>query len=145
MERQVWMRDQGGCNAGARRVQGGCNACVSITEGFAYACRMDTEIIVKRLEQIILEVVPDAATVLKYGGTLYTLAPEEKEGQFCGVFPYAKHVQLSFTRGDRLDDPAGLLDGGGKYRRHMNFADVADIPIGDVKAFVKQAVRSDRS
>ena len=103
---------------------------------------MDTDAIVKRLERIILDAVPDATPIAKYGGTLYTLAPDEKEGQFCGVFPYAKHVQLSFSRGDRLDDPGGMLDGGGKYRRHINFADAADIPERDVKAFLKQAVRS---
>lgn len=95
--------------------------------------------IVERLDRIIRDVVPGVTAVPKYGGTLYTLAPDEKEGQFCGIFPYAEHVQLSFSRGARLDDPGGMLAGGGKHRRHMNFADVADIPEGDVRRFVEQA------
>jgi len=104
---------------------------------------MDTEAIVERLDRLIREAVPGVSTVPKYGGTLYTLAPDEKEGQFCGVFPYAKHVRLSFTRGDRLRDPGGMLDGGGKFRRHLNIADAADIPDGDVRRFVEQASRAD--
>jgi len=51
-------------------------------------------------------------------------------GEICGIFPYTRHVQLSFSRGDRFDDPAGPLDGTGKYRRHMNVAVAADIPEG---------------
>lgn len=103
---------------------------------------MTLDAIVARLDRIIRDVEPNVTAVPKYGGTLYTLAPDEKEGQFCGVFPYANHVQLSFSRGDRLDDPGGMLAGGGKYRRHMNFADVADIPEGDVRRFVEQASRT---
>jgi len=98
--------------------------------------------VVARLDALIREVVPTVSTVPKYGGMLYTLAPDEKEGQFCGIFPYDEHVQLSFTRGDRLDDPGGMLDGGGKYRRHLDFADEAHIPEGDVKRFVEQASRA---
>ena len=103
---------------------------------------MSIEAIVERLERIVRDVVPEATAVAKYGGTLYTLRPDEKEGQFCGVFPYAKHAQLSFSRGNLLDDPGGMLDGGGKYRRHLNVADVADIPEGDVRRFVEQASRT---
>lgn len=102
---------------------------------------MNAKDIADRLDRIIRDVVPDATAVLKYGGTLYTLVPDEKEGQFCGVFPYTKHVQLSFARGDRLNDPGGMLDGGGKFRRHMNFADESDIPEDDVRDFVEQAIR----
>lgn len=101
---------------------------------------MNADEIVARLDRIILEVVPDATRVSKYGGTLYTLAPDEKEGQFCGVFAYAKHVQLSFSRGDRLDDAAGMLAGTGKYRpRHLNFADASHVPEAQVRAFVLRA------
>jgi len=44
-------------------------------------------------EEFIRRVVPASQTVSKYGGTLLTLKPEEKEGQFCGVFIYKEHVQ----------------------------------------------------
>ena len=61
--------------------------------------------LIERLDSLVMSAAPKAATVTKYGGTLYTLKPDEKEGQFCGVFPYKKHVQLSFALGVDLDDP----------------------------------------
>ncbi|MEM9701907.1 MAG: DUF1801 domain-containing protein [Planctomycetota bacterium] len=88
--------------------------------------------IVADLDRLIREVVPGVSTVEKYGGTLYTLKPEEKEGQFCGVFEMKAHVHLAFSRGAELSDPDGLLLGAGKYRRHINYhsADALDpVPI----------------
>jgi len=38
------------------------------------------------LEELIQATIPKSTRVSKYGGTLFTLKPEEKEGQFCGVF-----------------------------------------------------------
>jgi hypothetical protein len=52
--------------------------------------------IIKGLDRIIRECVPDAVRVSKYGGTLYTLHPDQKDGQFCGIFAYKDHVQFSF-------------------------------------------------
>ncbi len=63
----------------------------------------------------------EAHKVCKYGGTLFTLYPEKKEAQFCGVFIRKNHVQLSFSQGARLSDSMSLLSGSGKYRRHINF------------------------
>ncbi len=50
------------------------------------------------LNSLVLAAVPKATKVAKCGGTLYTLKPDEKEGQSCGVFPYKAHVQLSFAQ-----------------------------------------------
>lgn len=47
------------------------------------------------LEPLVMAAVPGSIKVPNYGGTLYTLKPDEKEGQFCGVFAYNAHVQLS--------------------------------------------------
>ena len=73
------------------------------------------------LESLILSCVPGAHKVSKYGGTLFTLFPEEKEAQFCGVFIRKNHVQLSFSQGAKLKDSKSVLSGSGKYRRHINF------------------------
>ena len=100
--------------------------------------------IVAHLDALIRCEVPDVVTVTKYGGTLYTRRPDEKEGQFCGVFPYAKHAQLSFSKGSRLDDPGGLLDGSGKHRRHVNFADVTHIDDADLRALIRQSAELTR-
>ena len=63
------------------------------------------------LNDVILKAAPKSQIVEKYGGVLYTLNPDEKEGQFCGVFAYKNHVQLAIGFGPELDDPGNLLQG----------------------------------
>ncbi len=91
------------------------------------------------IEGFIQEVVPEAETVQKYGGTLFTLLPEEKEGQFCGVFIHKKHVQISFSKGASLKDPDALLLGSGKLRRHVNITSSAELERGKLKKLLLQA------
>ena len=93
----------------------------------------------EKLNDLILQVVPAAKTVSKYGGILYTLKPEEKEGQFCGVFKYENHVQLSFSNGNILTDDNGLLIGTGKYRRHINFKHNDIINEAPIAALIKES------
>jgi hypothetical protein len=98
---------------------------------------IEQEAIVKRLDRIVQSCAPQVVRVSKYGGTLYTLWPKQKEGQFCGVFVFKDHVQLAFSHGTALDDPGGLLTGTGKLRRHINFASsdaVAEDAVGAVVA-----------
>ena len=45
----------------------------------------------KQLIDLVAAAVPDAQSSAKYGGIIFTLKPEEKEGQLCGVFPYQSH------------------------------------------------------
>ncbi len=87
----------------------------------------ELEALAEELHNLILRDVPTSSTVAKYGGILYTLNPTEKEGQFCGVFVYKSHVQLSFSAGSFLDDPLRILSGSGKLRRHINFKRSEDI------------------
>lgn len=102
---------------------------------------VEQDAIIARLDQNIRDAVPNTTTVPKYGGTLYTLKPEEKEGQFCGIFPYKDHVQLAFSNGTALQDPKNLLTGTGKFRRHINFSDVQDIDPESIAVLVKDAAR----
>ncbi|TWU35621.1 hypothetical protein Q31b_50560 [Novipirellula aureliae] len=93
------------------------------------------------LDSLVKASLPKATKVAKYGGTLYTLKPDEREGQFCGVFPYKAHVQLSFAQGALLDDPDGLLEGGGKFRRHLTYKSLDDVDAKVVKRFCKAAIK----
>jgi len=99
----------------------------------------DVGVLVGRLHDLILRVVPEAETVSKYGGTLYTLHPDEKEGQFCGVFSYKEHAQLAFTAGTLLKDPNRLLRGSGKYRRHINFRWPEELEEKPISELLRQA------
>ncbi len=99
------------------------------------------KIISQMLDELILRTAPKARTVSKYGGVLYTTKPDDKEGQFCGIFVYKNHVQLSFAKGTELKDPAGVLLGGGKYRRHVNFESPDDIDSKVLLALLKQSAK----
>ena len=102
---------------------------------------MEQHAIIERLDQLIRQSVPDVQTVQKYGGTLYTLRPAEKEGQFCGVFPYKDHVQLAFSNGTALTDPQQLLTGTGKLRRHVNVSALDQINAAGLTELLVNAVR----
>ena len=92
------------------------------------------------LDGLIEEAAPDVSRVRKYGGTLYTLWPSQKEGQFCGVFAYKEHVQLALSEGARLSDPKNVLQGTGKFRRHVNFETVREIDANVIEGLLEQAV-----
>ncbi|MEM7256131.1 MAG: DUF1801 domain-containing protein [Pseudomonadota bacterium] len=81
------------------------------------------------VEAFIRQTVPGVSAVAKYGGTLFTLFPDQREGQFCGVFVYNHHVQISFSRGAGLADPQGMLLGTGKRRRHVNFTQLENLDL----------------
>lgn len=97
--------------------------------------------IVSKLSSLIVKAVPKAQAINKYGGTLYTLKPDEKESQFCGIFQYKNHVQLAFSQGALLNDPDVQLEGSGKQRRHINIQDEQGINEAALKKLVKEAAR----
>ena len=97
----------------------------------------------QEVEAFILETVTDAQPVKKYGGTLFTLTPQINESQFCGVFLYKAHAQVSFSQGARLCDPQGVLLGQGKYRRHWNFATLEALDLDYLAKLLKQAAALD--
>ncbi|KKB84091.1 hypothetical protein VW29_11965 [Devosia limi DSM 17137] len=86
------------------------------------------------LRALVRSAAPMAEETVKYGGLYYAGARP-----FCGIFAYAAHVTLEFTRGAELDDPAGLLRGGGQYRRHLRFTSPDQIDAAVVSAYVTQA------
>ncbi len=97
--------------------------------------------IARMLDEIIRGVAPKATPVSKYGGVLYTLKPKEKEGQFCGVFMYTNHVQIAISYQPPLKDPAGVLQGSGKTRRHINFESADEVDANILAPLLKQAAR----
>ena len=90
--------------------------------------------IVLALRQIVHDTAPTASEVVKYGGLFYS-----RTRPFGGIFAYASHVTLEFTFGIELADPAGLLLGSGKHRRHLRFTDPDQIDATRVAGFIAQA------
>jgi hypothetical protein len=59
---------------------------------------------------------------------------------FIHIAAYAGWVNLGFNRGSELDDPKGLLQGSGRWIRHLRIAEAADAKRPELRAFVRAAV-----
>lgn len=58
----------------------------------------------------------------------------------CVVILYSEYVNLGFPRGVDMPDPEGLLQGTGKYARHMKIGALADVEAPEVAALLQAAV-----
>jgi hypothetical protein len=92
--------------------------------------------LVQALRQAALASEPDVTEEVKYGGLLFSAAQP-----FCGVFAYSAHVSLEFGQGTAMSDPAGVLEGAGKGRRHIKFRTLDDLQRCDLGAYLTQAKR----
>ena len=94
----------------------------------------DRHALVLSVRAAIHAAVPQATERVMYGGIMVS-APTP----FCGVFAYAEHVSLEFGRGCDLKDTHGVLEGQGKFRRHIKLRAGADIAGKHLADYVRQA------
>lgn len=78
--------------------------------------------LVQALRGVILDLDPSISEEVKYGGLLFSSGKP-----FCGVFSYTKHVSLEFGEGASLPDAFQVLEGAGRFRRHIKLVSVEDI------------------
>ena len=97
----------------------------------------DQHALVSRLRAVILAVGPEVTEEVKYGGLLFSAGRP-----FCGVFAYRQHVSLEFSEGAGLADPGQVLEGTGKYRRHIKLRSVDDITGKQVGRYIEAAHES---
>ncbi len=87
--------------------------------------------LVQEVRELVMRVVPEAGEEVKYGGVLFSLS-----SSFCGVFAYSKHVSLELSQGALLPDGYGVLEGSGKFRRHIKLHEPADLESKHVAHYV---------
>lgn len=78
--------------------------------------------LVQSLRELILSLDTAISEEVKYGGILFSA-----ENAFCGIFSYTKHVSLEFGAGASLPDKFKVLEGEGKFRRHIKLTTTQDI------------------
>nr|WP_314898997.1 DUF1801 domain-containing protein [uncultured Deefgea sp.] len=83
---------------------------------------------------LIYSLLPNATERVMYGGLMFATRSD-----FCGIFAYKKHVSVEFGRGCDLADVAGVLEGGGKFRRHIKLQSTRDIEAKSLAQYVLQA------
>jgi hypothetical protein len=88
------------------------------------------------IREIVLDTHPKAEEKMMYGGIIFFIDTE----MFSGVFAYKNHISIEFSQGHLMSDPDKLLEGNGKYRRHLKLKTQEDIAGKQVVTFVKQAI-----
>lgn len=91
--------------------------------------------IIQEMRKIVFTVHPKTDERIMYGGIMFSL-----EDDFGGIFTRKNHISFEFGHGFLFDDPDKLLEGGGKFRRHLKIRSSTDIAEKRVSFFVKQAV-----
>ena len=97
------------------------------------------EQITDAIDAIVADECPSAGRRPMYGGIVFEREPGVHETMVCGHFVYKKHVTLEFGRGYRFSDPGSVLEGKGKYRRHIKLTSLGDFESKFVRAMIEQA------
>lgn len=92
---------------------------------------------VVRIRSMFLGTCSGLTETVKYGGIVFL---KEKE-LIGGIFVYREHVSVEFSQGASFADPGSILEGKGKYRRHIKLHDPEDILEKKVESFIAQACR----
>ena len=94
----------------------------------------DRHALVQSLRELILCVDRSISEEVKYGGLLYSSG-----APFCGIFSYAQHVSIEFSKGAALPDPRNVLEGNGKLRRHIKVRTAGEVSSKHVREYVAKA------
>ena len=91
--------------------------------------------ILQKLREIVFNIYPNTDERMMYGGIMFSL-----EDDFGGNFLRKNHISFEFGIAFKMKDPNKLLEGTGKFRRHLKIKSLSDIKDKTVDYFVKQAV-----
>jgi hypothetical protein len=93
--------------------------------------------LMQALREDILDLDSSISEEVKYGGLLFST-----KKSFCGVFSYAKHVSLEFSAGAALPDTFKVLEGEGKFRRHIKLTSTQAIEEKHVREYLVLALKA---
>ena len=93
--------------------------------------------------RLVLEEAPGAVELVydAYNAVVAGYSFTGRPGDaFIHIPIYAKWVNLGFHRGSELDDPDHLLQGNGRWVRHIRISELADLERPAIRAFVRAAI-----
>jgi len=94
-------------------------------------------LILQTLREIVFSNHVTTRERIMYGGIMFTL-----EEDFGGLFVRKDHITFEFSSGISMKDPDKLLEGSGKFRRHLKIRTFSDIKAKKVDFFVKQSLEN---
>lgn len=89
-----------------------------------------------KLRKMVFKYHPKSEERMMYGGILYYI---NNEG-FCGLFTRKNHISIEFGTGFKMKDPNKLLEGNGKFRRHLKIKSTEELKSKEVEFYIKQAI-----
>jgi len=93
--------------------------------------------IIGALRGFVKRVEPGLSEAVKWGNGCWV----GQDGPVAYVYSDTGYVQFGFFRGSSLKDPGGLLQGKGKYVRHVKVRDRSEIDERALSALLRQAAR----
>jgi hypothetical protein len=94
--------------------------------------------IIRALRTFVRRVEPRLSEAVKWGNGCWI----GKDGPVAYVYSDTGYVQFGFFRGSSLRDPKGLLEGKGRYVRHIKVRDVSEIDPRAFTPLLRQATGS---
>ena len=102
----------------------------------------DVQDLALQARELVLKTVPDAQEKVYLGWNgIHFSAGGNMQSTFCAVSPQRTRINLYFTQGVHLPDPAGLLEGTGKNMRHIKIDHAKLLKSRAVKALIKAAAK----
>lgn len=93
--------------------------------------------------KLVLEEAPDAHELVynvRYAVASWYSFTGRASDSFVHIVIYKNHVNLGFNHGVALEDPHRLLNGTGKWIRHVRVAEARDLKLRGVRELVQAAV-----
>ena len=93
-------------------------------------------IILNAMRELVFENYQTTDERIMYGGIMFSLDNDD----FGGLFVRKNHISFEFIKGFLMKDFNKLLEGKGKYRRHLKIKSIEDIQNKNVEYFLKQTI-----
>ncbi len=92
-----------------------------------------------RLRKFVKREAPELDEQVKWGGICWV-----GRGVVCYAHPLEDRVDFGFFKGVMLKDPKRILEGDGKFLRHVKVRKLADIRENELAGMLEQAVELDK-
>lgn len=99
------------------------------------------------LREIVLQEMPGALELIydSYNALSIAYSPTDSLQQaFCHIALYSRHLNLGFNYGSALADPEKMLEGSGKYIRHIKIDDPKKLDKKLLGGYVRIAIDHNR-
>lgn len=107
---------------------------MSVLDEFLHGVQPEHRDLIRELDALIRDAVPDLSASLKWGNLTY-----HDERNVCALVNHARHVNLQIWGGAAIEDPGHLMQGTGVAMRHLKFVAGSKFDHQAVSAIVRQA------